>query len=32
MIQQNITIFQGIDYTILTNQRMLKQQTAIPSW
>ena len=26
MIQQNITIFLGVDYTILGNQRMLKQQ------
>ena len=26
MIQQNITIFLGVDYTILENQRMLKQQ------
>ena len=26
IIQQNITIFLGVDYTILGNQRMLKQQ------
>ena len=26
MIQQNITNFLGVDYTILGNQRMLKQQ------
>ena len=26
MIQQNITIFLGVDYTILGNQRMFKQQ------
>ena len=26
MIQQNITIFLGVDYTILGNHRMLKQQ------
>ena len=26
MIQQNITIFVGVDYIILGNQRMLKQQ------
>ena len=26
MIQQNITIFLGVDYTILENQRVLKQQ------
>ena len=26
MIQQNITIFLGVDYTILGNQRMLNQQ------
>ena len=26
LIQQNITIFLGVDYTILRNLRMLKQQ------
>ena len=26
IIQQNITIFLGVDYAILGNQRMLKQQ------
>ena len=26
MIQQNIHIFSGVDYAILENQRMLKQQ------
>ena len=31
MIQQNITIFLGVDYTILGLQRMLKQQPTLQS-